>query len=114
MIGTLEPLGAAAWFATNSRASMRTSIQKNVDFTAAVARDDDRTNSQLRREEAVAMGNLALMRDVGPGTAEHPHHLLLEYRRVGVQRAMNGVPADEPPKLLVGMSVLRRAMRLED
>jgi hypothetical protein len=54
------------------------------------------------------------MRHVGPGTAEHPNHFLVEYTRIGIQRAMNRVPADEPAKVLVGMTFLRRAMRLDD
>jgi hypothetical protein len=93
---------------------MGTTVQQNIDFPAAVARDDDRTNAKLRGEKVVVFGNLTLMRHVGPGPAEHPNHFLVEYGRVGVQRAMNRVPADEPPKLLVGLSVLPHTIRLDD
>jgi hypothetical protein len=54
------------------------------------------------------------MRHVGPGPAEHPNHLLVEYGGVGVQRAMNRVTADEPPKLLVRLTVLSHTIRLDD
>ena len=108
MIRALETLGASAWFAANCRPSVGTTVQQNIDFPAAVARDDDRTDAELRGKKVVVFGNLSLMGHVGPGPAKHPNHFLVEYGRIGVQRAMNRVPADEPPKVLVGLRLVRR------
>src|SRR5262249_2372144 len=76
-------------------ATMGAPIIKRADFPLGVAYHDQRTQSQASGDKIIDLGDLALVREIGPGAAENLRHLRFEDRRISVDQPVRAVLLDE-------------------
>src|SRR5207253_11082314 len=90
-----EPRRVARVDPADRRTAVGAAVEQAVDLPVLVAGDDDGTQTQAASDEVVRLRDLALVREVGPGAAEHPLHLPGEDIAVGVEAAVDALGPDE-------------------
>ena len=91
VIRALEVPRVALLEAAQRGAAMGAAVVQRADLALAVAHDDQRAQAHAPGDEVVVVGDLALVRQVGPGAAEDVGHLGLEHGGIGVDQPMRAV-----------------------
>ncbi len=95
VIRALKRFAVALVPAAQGGAAMGAAIVQRADLAFGVAHDDQRPQAEPAGDEIVDVGDLALVRQIGPGAAENVGHLGFENRRIGVDQAMRFVLLDQ-------------------
>ena len=99
MIGADEARGIALARFAHRRAAVAAAVDHDMNFARLGAVHDDRLAPDMGGDEIAGFGNVADVRDPDPGAVEDAVHLLLEDRRIAIERGVDAVGKDQRVKI---------------